>query len=86
MPDFVTPAPNVPKAHFASSSLQRELSEVLGLCDKADPIKRLGTAQHGFSYHRRMAHGHQRGRNKIPAAVVTVHDLLPTVLVTPRPH
>lgn len=84
MAHFVTPALDVPRAHFASSSLQRELSEVLGLCDKADPIKRLGTAQHDFSCHRKMAHGYQRGRNKIPAAVITAHDLLPMVLVTPR--
>lgn len=53
-PDFAVLAHNIPGGRFSSFSLKREITEPIGLCDKADPIICPGTARHHFSHHRKM--------------------------------
>lgn len=80
-PGFVMLAHNVPRGHFSSLALKREITEVTGLCDKAHPVICPGTARHHFSHHRKIAHSHQKGEKK-EDALIAGHYLMTMVLLT----
>lgn len=83
-PDFVMLASYVPGKHLCSFSLKREIRELIGLCDKADPIICPGTARHHFSHHRKMAHSHQKEKKKKKKkdALIAGHYLMTMALLT----